>query len=102
MLCVAASFGLRLAAAKLFPNRTELWLQYSNGFGSGTLITLDVDWKDCSPLVDGVPPLHYRLSYTRSVPCDGEGHPNVELRTRNVRTAYEFVLEAIEQCKRSS
>jgi hypothetical protein len=91
--------GPRFGAVKLLPNRTELWLQYANGFGSGTLITLDVDWKDCSPIVDGVPLLHYRLSYTR---CTGDGLPKVELRTRDVRTAYEFVLEAIEQCKRSS
>jgi hypothetical protein len=90
--------GPRLVAFRPLPNEHELSLTYASS-GNSTSITVAVDWKDRSPLVDGVPQMHYRLSYTPSPRNRKQNSPPVELRTRDIQTAYEFILEAIRQCK---
>ena len=85
--------GPRLGVTKVFE---ELWLVYSNEHGRSTLITARIDHKDYSPLVEGVPLMHYRLAYTRP---EADNLPKVELRTSGVETACDFVLEAIRTCK---
>jgi hypothetical protein len=77
----------------------ELWLQYSDNHGHHTMITVTIDYKDRSPLVDGVPPLHYRLAYTLPDRDSGKTTPKAELRTSNLDTACDFVLEAIHACR---
>jgi hypothetical protein len=77
----------------------ELWFQYSDGHGHRTLITVTIDHKDYSPLVDGIPQMHYRLTHPRSGTDQQDNLPKVELRTRDVEAAYEFVVEAIRACK---
>ena len=94
--------GPRLGARQMGLDWRDLWLTYSDGCGHHTLITANVNYKDRSPLIDGVPLLHYRLTYTRPLPNAPENTSTVELRTRDVGTAYEFVLEAIQQCKPAS
>jgi hypothetical protein len=91
--------GPRLFASKLLPGHSELWLQYSSAYGRRTMITTMVDYQDYAPLVDGAPLMHYRLSYTRASDEPAAHVPPVELRTRDVGTAYEFIVEAINQCK---
>ena len=75
-----------------------LMLLYSDGHGHTTTITVKVYYKDCSPLVEGLPLLHYRL---RRDPYSRERRPDSrdELRTRHVRTACDFILEAIRDCR---
>jgi hypothetical protein len=76
----------------------ELCLQYSHGLRH-TMIKAKIDHKDCSPLVEGVPILHYRLTY--SLPeTESATRPKIELRTRDVDEAYEFVVDAIKTCQR--
>lgn len=85
--------GPRLGVMKM---SDELWLQYADGNGHRTLITAKIDHKDCAPLVDGVPPMHYRLAYTLA---EADNLPKVELRTSALATACDFVLEAIRACR---
>lgn len=75
----------------------ELSLEYVYG-ANNTTITAKVDYKDRSPVVNGIPILHYRLTY--SLPENDADAPKVELRTHHVDEAYEFVLEAIKTCQR--
>jgi hypothetical protein len=88
--------GPRLGVIKM---SEELWLQYADGQGHSTLITVRIDHKDYSPLVDGVPPMHYRLASTRFTANLQNNLPKVELQTSDVETASDFVLEAIRNCK---
>ena len=115
--------GPRLGAT-VFPFRGELlWLHYADGQGHHTTIKVAIDYYDRSPLVDGLPQLHYRLSYDRPVSLTAEEvarllealrlnpdqpgavaarasrGPPVELRTRDVHAANSFVDEAIRECK---
>ena len=92
--------GPRLVASKglLWQEYPELLLSYSDGHGHRTMVGTTIDYKDRSPLVDGLPLLHYRLRRHPSWP-----EPSVdsrdELRTRDVRTACEFISEAIRDCR---
>ena len=86
--------GPRLHAYK---HLDELWLQYEHG-ANNTTITAKIDYKDRSPVVNGIPVLHYRLTYT--LPENDADAPRVELRTHHLDEAYEFVLEAIKTCQR--
>jgi hypothetical protein len=74
-----------------------LLFDYSDGHGHRAAIKATVDYKDRSPQVDGIPLLHYRLG------CESEdvGSPPEELRTRDVRTACGFILQAIRACRES-
>ena len=80
--------------------RPEILLSYSDGHGHETTISASVDYKDRSPLVDGLPLLHYRLRREPSWPEQSVDSRD-EVRTRNVRTACEFILEAIRECRRT-
>lgn len=91
-----ATIGPRLFAQR-FAN--ELWLYYSSGMDSNTLITATVDSKDYSPIVEGLPLMHYRLTYTLLKQEANDSKRYIELRTREVNTACDFVLEAIRKCK---
>ncbi|MCE5267180.1 MAG: hypothetical protein LLG00_04785 [Planctomycetaceae bacterium] len=91
--------GPKLFATKVLPNETELWLDYSDGYGNRAHMTATIDFKDHSSLVDGVPLLHYRLSSRTTQPPQAAQDMPIELRTRDVNTAYEFVVEAIRRCK---
>ena len=75
----------------------ELNLQYHHGNCTATVMAR-VDFKDCSPLVDGVPALHYRLASSVE-DKDSDELSTDELRTPEVDRAYEFVLDAIRACK---
>lgn len=75
----------------------ELLLFYSDGYGHNTTITVKVDYKDRSPLVDGLPLLHYRLECGLSSKRSADSWD--ELRTRNVRTACEFIVDVIRKCR---
>ncbi len=118
--------GPRLAATVPSLRGELLWLQYADGHGHHTMIRIGVDYYDRSPLVDGLPQLHYRLSYDRPVPLTNEEvagqlealrlnanglarapaqasrGPPAELRTRDVREASNFVHEAIRDCKQGT
>ncbi len=91
--------GPRLVAEKgfLWFECPELRLNYSDGQGHGTTVHVKVDYKDRSPLADGLPLLHYRLN-RRPWPKQRLNSRD-ELRTRDVNTACEFVLEAIRECR---
>lgn len=75
----------------------ELNLQYHHGNCTAT-VKVRIDYKDYSPLVDGVPALHYRLASSLENE-DSEKLSTDELRTPEVDRAYEFVLDAIRACK---
>jgi hypothetical protein len=90
--------GPRLGVMKMLD---ELWLQYADGHGHSTLITARIDHKDYAPFVEGVPPMHYRLAYARPGTDSLDNLPKVELRTSEVETACDFILEAIRACKGS-
>jgi hypothetical protein len=92
--------GPRLIAEKglMWLECPELVLHYSDGYGHSTAISAKVDYKDRSPLVDGLPLLHYRLRRGPAWP-ERPVDARDELRTRDVRTACEFVLEAIRKCR---
>lgn len=77
--------------------RRALRLIYDN-HGHSMTVTVMVDYKDCSPLVNGLPLLHYRLRADQSWTDRTAAMPD-ELRTRDVRTACEFILEAIRKCR---
>lgn len=64
---------------------------YSDGRGHSTAVSVNVDYKDRSPVVDELPSLHYRLA------CATE-HLSEELRARNVQAACEFIQDAIRKC----
>jgi hypothetical protein len=68
---------------------------YSDGHGQSVAVCVTVDYQDRSPLVDGLPLLHYRLSCEsgRSEEFPGES------RTHNVQTACEFIRSAIRECR---
>ena len=76
----------------------ELNLQYHHGNCTAT-VKVRIDYKDYSPLVDGVPTLHYRLASSVE-DKDSDELSTDELRTPDVDRAYEFVLDAIKACKR--
>lgn len=87
--------GPKLCCFKL---ANELCLQYHHASNTATIRAM-VDYKDRSPLVDGIPVLHYRLAYSVESD-DAEGMSETELRTHDVNEAYEFVLDAIRTSKR--
>ena len=95
----SAVVGPRLIAEKglMWFESPELRLSYSDGRGHGTTIQAKVDYKDRSPLADGLPLLHYRLN-RRPWPKQ-RLNSGGELRTRDVNTACEFILEAIRECR---
>lgn len=94
--------GPRLAAMKsiLWHQYPELLLLYKYGYGHNMAVCARVDYKERSPLVDGLPLLHYRLRRDLAWP-EPSVDPQDELRTRNVDTACEFILEAIRKCRES-
>jgi hypothetical protein len=91
--------GPRVIATKniMWLESPELLLFYSDGYGHSTTITVKVDYKDRSPLVDGLPLLHYRLECGLSSERSADSRD--ELRTRNVRTACEFIVDVIRKCR---
>ena len=90
------TIGPRLHALK---TADELWLSYSSGTDNYVSIGLKVDYKDRTPMVNGLPQFHYRLSYEGSL-LNERPLPLTELRTRDLRTACDFIGEAIERCRR--
>ncbi len=76
----------------------ELNLQYHHGNCTAT-VKVRIDYKDYSPLVDGVPALHYRLASSVE-DKDSDELSTDELRTPEVDRAYEFVLDAVRASKR--
>jgi hypothetical protein len=92
--------GPRLIAQKgiCWDESPELCLYYLHGREKVTSIRVTIDFKDHSPLVDGLPLLHYRLTH-RPKPSERCPKPRNELRTRDVQTACEFILEAIRDCR---
>ncbi len=63
------------------------------------MITVTIDYKDRSQLVDGLPVFHYRLTYSHPSREPGSIGPRKELRTHDIDTAYDFVMEAIRTCR---
>jgi hypothetical protein len=82
--------GPRLFASKFGGRDTELWLQYRDSRGYRTVITATIDYNDRAPFVDGEPPFHYRLSYTRASTESSARSQRTELRTQDLSTRIQL------------
>lgn len=75
----------------------ELFLAFKAKGGWHAPIKVTMDFMDRSPLVDGAPVFHYRLSY-RPPPPDSKSHPQaLELRTHQTKEASDFIVDSVRK-----
>lgn len=73
----------------------ELWLIVRAKDDWAASLKITIDFIDRSPLVEGVPVLHYRLSYQPPSPSFTSHPKTLELRTRQMQEAADFIVDVI-------